>query len=88
MLASGWTWLIAAFVLAIAETLLPGFILLGFALGAIVTGLLLFTGLLSGLAWTLLVFAIASGIGWLVLRKVFMRPDQRPKIWTRDINDN
>jgi membrane protein implicated in regulation of membrane protease activity len=83
MLASGWVWLIGAIVLAIAETLLPGFILLGFSLGAIVTGLLL-----SGLAWTLLVFALASGIGWLVLRKVFMRPDQRPKIWKRDINDN
>lgn len=87
MLASGWTWLIAALVLAIAETILPGFILLGFAIGAMVTGLLLLVGLLSGFAWTLLIFAIASGLGWLALRKIFMRPEQRPKIWKTDIND-
>lgn len=88
MLLSGWFWLISAIVLAIAETILPGFILLGFSLGALVTGLVLFTGLVISLPWVLLLFAIASGIGWLVLRKIFMRPEQRPKIWRRDINDN
>ena len=89
MIASGWVWLIAAFVLAIAETVLPGFILLGFAIGAAITAVALFLGLLGGsIGWILLVFAVGSAIGWVALRKLFTLPGQKPKIWRRDINEN
>jgi membrane protein implicated in regulation of membrane protease activity len=84
----GWVWMVAGLVLAIAETLLPGFILLGFAVGAICTGVLVWLGVLGGLPVTLLVFAVASGLGWWGLRRVFGRRGGKPKIWTRDINEN
>lgn len=86
----GWVWLVAGLVLGIAETILPGFILLGFAIGAVVTGLLVWGGVLgtAGLPWVLLVFALASLAGWYGLKTVFRTPGQKPKIWDRDINDN
>lgn len=86
--ASGWTWLIGAGVLGIAETLLPGFILLGFGLGALVVSVLLFLGLIGTLPVVLLVWAVASGLAWGLLKRLFTRPGSRPKIWRTDINDN
>ena len=85
----GWLWIIAGIALAIAETLLPGFILLGFAVGAVLTGLLVWTGLLgSSLPVLLLVFALLSAAGWLGLKRAFTRSRDKPKIWHRDINEN
>ena len=41
-----WIWLAGALVLAILQVALPGFLLLGFAIGAAITGfILLITGL-------------------------------------------
>ena len=60
-----WVWMIAGAVLAILEILIPGFILLGFAIGAALTGLLLWMGVLGGsLAVLILVFAVASLVAW------------------------
>jgi membrane protein implicated in regulation of membrane protease activity len=85
-----WVWLAAGLVLAIAETLLPGWILLGFAIGSVVTGLLVWGGVLAaaGLPTLLVVFALASLAGWLVLKQAFGMPGQKPKVWEKDINDN
>lgn len=85
-----WIWLVAGLVLGIAETILPGFILLGFAIGAVLTGALLWLGVLATapVAVVLLVFAVGSAAGWFLLKRLFTRPDQGPKIWRRDINDN
>ena len=85
-----WVWLAAGLVLGIAETLLPGWILLGFAIGAVLTGLFIWGGVLAtaGLPVLLLVFALASLAAWLGLKQVFGTPGQKPKIWDRDINDN
>ena len=54
-----WIWLAGALVLAILEVLLPGFIFLGFAIGAAITGVILaLTGVSISLAVLLLVFAV------------------------------
>jgi membrane protein implicated in regulation of membrane protease activity len=84
-----WVWMIAGAVLGILEVVVPGFILLGFAIGAGLTGLLIWTGLLGAtLASTLLVFAVASLVAWLVLRKVVGVRHGQVKVWDRDINDD
>lgn len=87
--AEWWVWMIAGAVLAILEIMIPGFILLGFAVGATLTGLLLWLGVLGGsLATLVLVFAVASLIAWLVLRKVVGVRRGQVKVWDRDINDS
>ena len=66
-----WVWLSGALVLAILEVMLPGYVLLGFAVGATVVGGVLFVGLLGGSLPILLVaFAVISLLAWLGLRKV------------------
>ena len=65
-----WVWLSGALVLAILEVILPGYVLLGFAVGAAVVGGVLFVGLLGGSLPILLVaFAVISLLAWLGLRK-------------------
>lgn len=83
-----WAWVVGGFVLGIVELLVPGFVFVGFAIGGVVTGLLIWAGLLgAGLASTVLVFSLVSLVAWLVTRKlVGTRPGQ-VKIWDRDIND-
>ena len=84
-----WIWMIAGAVLGILEVVIPGFILLGFAIGAALTGLLLWAGILgSSLSVLVLVFAVASLIAWLVLRKVVGVRHGQVKVWDHDINDN
>lgn len=50
ILSIWWVWVAAGLVLAILETLLPGFILLGFAIGAVLTGLTVAFGLSTSAA--------------------------------------
>lgn len=83
-----WVWLAAALVLGILEVALPGFIFLGFAIGAAVTGILLvIPGFAPGLAVLLLVFSALSLIAWLVLRRVFSLPHGQVRTFDHDIND-
>jgi inner membrane protein len=84
-----WAWIAGGFVIGILEVVLPGYIFLGFAIGAILTGVLLGFGVLTGasLSTLLMVFALASLVAWAVLRySLGTRPGQ-VKIWDRDIND-
>ncbi|MCV2872696.1 hypothetical protein OEZ71_10360 [Defluviimonas sp. WL0050] len=84
-----WVWMIAGAILGILEVVIPGFILLGFAIGAALTGLLLWAGILGGsLAVLLLVFAVASLAAWLFLRKVVGVRRGQIRVWDSDINDN
>ncbi len=84
-----WIWMVAGAVLAILEVLIPGFILLGFAIGAGLTGILLWLDVLGGsLGILLLVFGIASLIAWLALRWLVGVRRGQVKVWDRDINDN
>jgi membrane protein implicated in regulation of membrane protease activity len=83
-----WLWLAGALVLAIAEVLIPGFMFLGFALGALaVSMLLLNTGLALSLPLLLLLFAALSLAAWLILRQIFSLPKDQVKRFEDDIND-
>ena len=86
--ATWWAWVAAGFVLGILEVAVSGFIFLGFAIGAVVTGGLIWAGVLgANLPFLLLVFALASLAGWVALRQLFGVRKGQVKIWDRDIND-
>ena len=83
-----WLWVVAGFALGIVEVILPGYVFLGFAVGSMAVGLILWSGL-AGLALPgqLALFAVVSLLGWLGLRAVFPHQRGEVKHWTRDIND-
>ena len=84
-----WVWVIAGVALAVVEVLVPGYIFLGFAIGAMVTGSILLIGGPEILSLPLLVmaFALLSLASWLMLRRwVGVRKGQI-KLWDTDIND-
>ena len=84
-----WVWMSGALILATLEVLVPGYIFLGFAIGAGVMGLLILFGIsASGLAITLVIFSVLSLISYLVMRKVFGLRTGQVKIWDTDVNDN
>jgi inner membrane protein len=83
-LQTDWVWVSAGILLGILEMLIPtGYILLGFASGAVLTGMLMYLGVEMNLPLTLLVFAVLSGVSWFLLHTFVKRGPQRP-----DINDN
>ncbi|MCB2137085.1 MAG: hypothetical protein KDE08_14255 [Rhodobacteraceae bacterium] len=83
-----WVWMVFGAVLAILEVMIPGFILLGFAIGAFLTGVLMWLGLLgASLPGALLVFAIGALVAWAVLRRVVGIRRGQVKVWDTDIND-
>ncbi|PJF10067.1 hypothetical protein CUR21_09415 [Pseudorhodobacter sp. MZDSW-24AT] len=88
MWAVWWVWIVAGFALGVLEVLAPGYIFVGFAIGAVVVGAGLGLGLLGGsLPLLLLVFAVASLIAWVVLRRVLGVRKGQVRLWDRDIND-
>ena len=65
---------------------------LGFAVGAVVVGLLMLlagssVSLSSSLPLTLLIFAICSLVAWLVLRRMEGVRKGQKKLWDTDINE-
>ena len=82
-----WAWVVLGFALGVLEILAPGYIFLGFAIGAILTGALVGFGLPAGLPALILIFAVASVAAWLVLRRTMGVREGQVKIWDRDIND-
>ena len=82
-----WVWLAAALVLAILEVLAPGFIFLGFAIGAALVGLMLLTPFSPGLPALLAAFAVLSLVAWGALRTLFRREDGEARRFDHDIND-
>jgi membrane protein implicated in regulation of membrane protease activity len=84
-----WVWCAAALVLGILEVLAPGFVFLGFAIGALGVGILLLAGgsATFGLPALVFLFALISLIAWLVLRRVFALPRGQVKTFETDIND-
>ena len=94
MWALWWVWIVFALGLAFLEVLVPGYIFLGFALGAAVTGVSFAIGgalggwLAGSLPITLLYFAVWSLIAWLVLRRTMGIRKGQIKIWERDINED
>lgn len=83
-----WVWMSAALALATLEVLVPGYIFLGFAIGAFILGLGQLIGLTGlGLPLTLVIFAALSLIAFLLLRRYFRLKSGQVKVWDRDIND-
>lgn len=84
-----WVWCAAALVLGILEVLAPGFVFLGFAIGALGVGILLLAvgSATFGLPALVFLFALISLIAWLVLRRVFALPRGQVKTFETDIND-
>ena len=82
-----WVWLSAALALATLEVIVPGYIFLGFAVGAFVMGLILLVVPMSSLPWVLVIFAALSLGAYWAMRRIFGLPDSKPKVWDRDINE-
>lgn len=84
-----WVWMSTALLLATAEVIIPGWIFLGFAMGALVMGALLLIGV-SGLSLsiTLVIFAVLSLLSYIGLRWVFGLKTGQVTLFDRDINDN
>ena len=84
-----WAWVVFGVALGVLEVLVPGFIFLGFAVGAVVTGLLVGLGVLGGsVPWLALVFAVLSLVAWLGLRRLVGVKAGQVKLWDKDVNDN
>ena len=84
-----WVWMAGALALATLEVLIPGYVFLGFAVGAGVMGLLMLFGLsATGLALTMVIFALLSLVSVFVMRRVFALKTGQVKTWDTDINDN
>jgi membrane protein implicated in regulation of membrane protease activity len=83
-----WVWAAAALVLGILEILAPGFVFLGFAIGAAGAAALLFFGAGGiGLPPLLFIFAVLSLVAWLVMKRLFALPRGQVKTFDHDIND-
>ncbi|NVK47609.1 MAG: hypothetical protein HWE33_15030 [Rhodobacteraceae bacterium] len=89
LLQQWWVWAVAAIALMGLEVLAPGFIFLGFGVGAGIVALLLALGLFgSNIAVILLIFAVLSLVAWLAMRQVFGLRKGQVKVWDKDINDD
>lgn len=83
-----WVWVVAGVALAILEIVVPGFVFLGFAVGAVLTGLLVLVGFAPGnVALLALIFAVLSLVAWVILRRSVGVTRAQVKVWTEDIND-
>jgi membrane protein implicated in regulation of membrane protease activity len=84
-----WVWIVAGFLLGMLEIVVPGYIFLGFAIGAVVTGILVGISIApASPALLVLIFAVCSLVAWLVLRRTMGVREGQVKVWDRDINDN
>lgn len=88
LVGTWWAWVILGFALGVLEVLAPGFIFLGFAIGAVITGALVGFGVPASLPALILIFAVVSVVAWYVLRRTMGVREGQVKIWDRDINDN
>lgn len=84
-----WVWIVAGFLLGMLEIMVPGYIFLGFAIGAVASGILVGIGVApASPALLVLIFAVCSLVAWLVLRRTMGVRAGQVKVWDRDINDN
>lgn len=83
-----WVWIAAGLVLAILELFAPGYIFVGFAVGAIVVGALLALGVTLPLGWLLVIFALVTVLVWIVARMALGTREGQTKTFDRDINED
>jgi inner membrane protein len=83
-----WVWVVAGFALGVLEVIVPGYIFLGFAIGAVITGSLIGLGVLgSSFTVAVLIFSLASLAAWYLLRAALGKHEGQVKIWHKDVND-
>lgn len=83
-----WIWVAGAIGLVILELFLPGYIFLGFAVGAASVGLVLLVATPS-LPWLVLIFATVSLIAWFAMRRFFASSGGgQVKTFKHDINED
>lgn len=88
-----WAWGMLAALMGILELIVPGYIFLGFSIGAIAMAGAFLIGepvagwLPEGLPALALVFAVLSVLAWVVLRAMFRLPRGQVKTFDYDIND-
>lgn len=82
-----WIWVAGALLLGILEMVIPAYIFLGFAMGALAVGVLLALLPLTG-PWALVLFAVFSLLAYVALRLAFGLPRGQVRTFDRDINDN
>ncbi|MGA9251781.1 MAG: hypothetical protein WBV78_12305 [Roseobacter sp.] len=87
ILSIWWMWIAAALVFGLIEVLAPGFIFLGFALGAIATGLVVGVGYAPSSAALLAIFGAVSLLSWVGLRFAFRHQSSGAKLFKKDVND-
>jgi inner membrane protein len=83
-----WVWIVAGFALGVLEVLAPGYIFLGFAIGAVITGALVGFGLTGSPALLVFLFALSSLIAWFGLRSTMGVRRGQVKLWDKDINED
>ena len=84
-----WVWVVAGVILGVLEIIIPGFVFLGFAIGAGLTGALVGLGAAPGnVALLALVFAVLSLVAWVILRRAVGVTKTQVKVWKDDINEN
>lgn len=84
-----WVWVVAGFLLGILEVFTPGFIFLGFAVGAILTGALVGVGLApASFPPLMLIFAALSVLAWFGMRRLAGVRQGQVTISQKDVNDN
>ena len=83
-----WVLVVAGFALWVLEIISPGYIFLGFAIGAVVIGALVGLDVLgNNVPMLILAFALASLASWYLLRRTMGVRKGQIKIWDKDIND-
>ncbi len=83
-----WAWVCFGLLLGVLEMILPSYIFLGFSGGAVATGLLKWLNVFeASLPWTLVIFALISGVISIGLRLTLGSPIRKAKVWKTDIND-
>lgn len=82
-----WIWAALAGGLGVLEVMAPGYIFLGFAIGGLAMAAMSLLGVAMGMAASLLVFALASLVGYVALRLFVPGSRGNAKIWDRDINN-
>ncbi len=83
-----WVWVALGLVLAILELFAPGFIFVGFAVGAMVVGVLFALGVSLSLPWALVVFAVVSVLAWVGFRRALGTRKGQTKTFDHDINED
>lgn len=84
-----WVWVVAGFLLGILEVFTPGFVFLGFAVGAVLTGAIVGVGLApASFPQLLLIFAALSVLAWFGMRRLAGVRQGQVTISQKDVNDN